>query len=143
MGMNDNTGTSRYSDDRVKTLLTAAYARLPEPDPARLAAMEARLLAGLPRRRQSRTWQWSGLLLLGVGGLAAAWWSAPLWWPAPPSDTPAVTATPVPAPAPKTKISPVPAAEQAAANPVPQSKPENTPRGERKRSPVIYRKEEY
>lgn len=137
--MHTNTGADRYSVERVKDLLAEAYADLPEPDPARLVAMETRLLAGLPRRRKTRTWQWGGLLLLGAAGLAAAWWSAPLWWPASEGDKAPTVSTSEPAPTTNTKA--VPAMEQTISTPAPQ--PGNIQNGERKRSSTTYRKEEY
>lgn len=63
-------------DERLGRLIGAAFDPLPEPEPARLKAVEDRLthtLAGRKTKRRAAGWYWWLMATLAVTG-AAAWW---------------------------------------------------------------------
>lgn len=68
----------------LETRLRRAYEALPEPEPARLAAIEARLAAGT--RPGSRRWWLAWALGLGLTAAAAGWYAAQRAAPAPPVE---------------------------------------------------------
>lgn len=104
----DELTAQRDGDDEPHTdsSLAAEPRELPQPAP-------------VPIKRPTRLWLWIGLLLLGLGGLAAGLW----WWsqqPTPKPDSGAENATPVSNP------SPVPSSSSSEASCTAEALQQNT-----------------
>jgi hypothetical protein len=118
-------------DSQLARLIAQAHDRFPSPDPRRLAAIEAQLVAPMrARRRSSATWWWLAVAL--ATGAAAAWWTVN--YPLEKQEQP-----PVPAIAPP-QGSP-PATERTPPRPAESGGPEAGTGSAQKSGPVIFRSE--
>gem|GEM_PF-4331037 len=83
--------TMRPDEKRLQALISTAFDRLPEPDPARVKALEERLLrrASRPagRERSARFRYWWLVAALAASG-AAAWWAGEYFAREPKHDAP-------------------------------------------------------
>lgn len=132
--------TGRFDEEQLARLIPQAFEGLPDPDQARLDAIEQRLLAQAPacprprvrRVRRRIPWWVAGLWVAAAS--AAAWWGVAQWQA--PASTPAAVETQG-----TTVLPPSPPAREAhPQTPPPSGEAPARPAPQRHPSPFVFRR---